>query len=68
LSRAVIADTDLAGADLTGAYLYLARIAGADLSAAKGLTEPQLSVACGDAATRLPAGITAPSHWPCPAP
>ena len=68
LSRAVITGTDLSGANLAGAYLYLTRIAGADLSAVKGLTEAQLGTACGDAATKLPPGLKPPSHWPCAEP
>ena len=53
---------------MTAAVLYLTRLDGTDLSAAKGLTQGQVDEACGDAETRLPAGLTAPSAWPCPPP
>lgn len=43
------------GADLTGADL-----SGAELTGAQGLTQAQLSTACGDASTVLPAGLTVP--------
>jgi uncharacterized protein YjbI with pentapeptide repeats len=42
-------------ADFTGAKLQ-----GADLEDAIGLTQDQLNVACGDAQTRLPEGMTIP--------
>lgn len=51
--------------DFTGAFLFLTRIEGMDLSAATGLTQQQIDMACGDAGTKLPAGINAPSTWPC---
>lgn len=51
--------------DLSGAYLFLTRIEGADLSAAKGLTQPQIDLACGDTATKLPSGLAPPASWPC---
>ena len=67
---------NLSRADLTGtkfegplvfdqAFLYLTRIEGLDLSAATGLEQAQVDLACGDDKTRLPAGLTTPSSWPC---
>ncbi|MFJ6567809.1 pentapeptide repeat-containing protein [Streptomyces sp. NPDC091292] len=63
----------LVGADLKGADLRLADVigvdfrgadlSGADLRGCLFLTEPQLTAARGDAATRLPASLTRPSHW-----
>ncbi len=37
-----------------------ARLFGADLAGAKGLTQGQLEAVCTDGATRLPAGLWAP--------
>ena len=58
LRSAVLDRTDLLGADLRGA-----RLDGADLSAALFLTRLQVGAAHGDAATRLPAGLSRPAHW-----
>lgn len=49
--------TEMDGADLTYAVFTITSLKGADLSGAKGLTQAQLDLACGDAATKLPAGI-----------
>ncbi|WOS61367.1 pentapeptide repeat-containing protein [Sinorhizobium fredii] len=71
-SVANLSRADLSGAvfegpiDFDRAFLFLTRIEGLDLSAAKGLTQDQVDLACGDAATKLPAGLTAPDKWPCP--
>ena len=54
LSHVDLSGAVLKNADLTGAKLALANIQGADLSTAKGLTQPQINRACGDAATQLP--------------
>lgn len=65
-ARLVAADlrgADLRSADLIGADLRDARLSGADLTGAIFCTQPQLSAARGDAATRLPAGLARPSHW-----
>ena len=51
--------------DFQNAFLLLTRLDGADLSAATGLVQEQINLACGDGATRLPPGLTAPPHWPC---
>jgi len=58
LSGANLADSKLDDADLTGAILTITSIKGTDFSRAKGLTQAQLDSACGDAKTRLPAGLT----------
>lgn len=51
--------------DFQNAFLLLTRLDGADLSAATGLVQEQINLACGDGGTRLPPGLTAPAHWPC---
>jgi uncharacterized protein YjbI with pentapeptide repeats len=58
LTRADLRSADLLGADLRGADL-----AGADLTGAIFLTQPQLTAAKGDAATRLPSWARRPAHW-----
>lgn len=68
LSRA-----DLSGAELTGpvafdrAFMFLTRIEGLDMSAATGLEQAQIDLACGDENTKLPNGLTKPKSWPCAA-
>jgi uncharacterized protein YjbI with pentapeptide repeats len=47
------------------AFLFLTRLEGVDLSEAKGLAQWQLEMACGDSATKLPAGLAAGASWPC---
>jgi len=59
LDGADLQGADLAGADLTGASLARAKLFRTDLRTARGLTQAQLDRACGDASTRLPAGLTA---------
>jgi hypothetical protein len=68
LRGALLIAADLRGCDLTateliGADLRDARLDGADLRGALYLTQLQVNAAQGDAATRLPAGLTRPSHW-----
>ncbi|MDN4614074.1 pentapeptide repeat-containing protein [Leifsonia sp. F6_8S_P_1B] len=68
LRGALLIAADLRGADLTateliGADLRDARVDGADLTGAIYLTQLQVNAARGDAGTRLPAGLTRPSHW-----
>jgi uncharacterized protein YjbI with pentapeptide repeats len=68
LTGADLRNTNLEGANLVGAYLGGARmdgaaldganIAGAEMETAHGLTQDQLNTACGDATTRLPAGLS----------
>ena len=57
LAGANLAHAILDGADLTGANLTITSIKGTDLTRAKGLTQAQLDQACGDGATRVPAGM-----------
>ena len=54
---------DLGTADLLGADLRAADIRGADLSRCLFLTQPQVTAARGDAATRIPAALVRPAHW-----
>ncbi|MBL8576630.1 MAG: pentapeptide repeat-containing protein [Mesorhizobium sp.] len=66
LSRADLSKVQFSGAlDFESAFLFLTRIEGQDLSAATGLQQWQVDMACGDAQTKLPTGITAPGNWPC---
>ncbi|MQW88807.1 pentapeptide repeat-containing protein [Sinorhizobium saheli] len=70
-SMANLSRAHLSGAVFEGpigfdrAFLFLTRIEGLDLSAATGLTQEQVDLACGDAATKLPAGLSTPAKWPC---
>jgi len=57
LSGANLAGAKMDGADLTGAGTSITSFLGTDLTHTKGLTQKQLDVACGDAATRLPPGL-----------
>ncbi len=57
LSGANLFDTRLDGADFTGAVLSSTSLKGARMANAKGLTQTQLDQACGDGATKLPAGL-----------
>ena len=57
LSGANLAGAKLDGADLTGAKTSITSFLGTDLRHVKGLTQKQLDVACGDAATKLPPGL-----------
>ena len=50
----------LDGANFSGARLDGTNFGGASLARATGLTQAQLSRACGDEATRLPRGLTIP--------
>lgn len=63
LIAADLTGADLRCTDLIGADLRDARLHGADLAGAIFLTQPQLTAARGDAATKLPTGLTRPSHW-----
>ncbi len=66
LSRADIHAAKFEGPiDYTGAFLFLTRIEGMDLTAATGLQQPQVDLACGDAETKLPAGLKPGPSWPC---
>jgi uncharacterized protein YjbI with pentapeptide repeats len=57
LSGANLAHAILDGADFTGAQLAITSVKGTDLTHVKGLTQAQLNEACGDAATKVPAGM-----------
>lgn len=46
------------GSRFGGAKLSNANLSGADFSTARDLTQSQLNTACGDAATKLPPGLT----------
>jgi uncharacterized protein YjbI with pentapeptide repeats len=50
---------------LEGAYMFLTRIEGLDLSASKSLKQWQINMACGNEKTILPEGLSAPDTWPC---
>ena len=51
--------------DFTGAFTFITRFDGLDLSQAKGLTQDQLDEACGTAETKLPEGLKPGAKWPC---
>ena len=57
LAGANLAGAKMDGADMTGALTSATSFLGTDLRKAKGLTQTQLDVACGDARTRLPRGL-----------
>lgn len=61
LSYARLDGADFAQADLQGARFNGATLNGANFATARRLTPAQLRSACGDAATRLPAGIRVPN-------
>jgi uncharacterized protein YjbI with pentapeptide repeats len=66
LSRADFSGASFEGSlDFAGAFLFLTRIEGLDLSAATGLEQWQIELACGNDQTKLPAGLSAPANWPC---
>ena len=56
----VIATFAAMGAAISGTSLARTNLSGADLAGALGLTQFQLSAACGDEATRLPPDFTVP--------
>lgn len=67
LSRARFTGASFTGPiDFEDAFLLLTRIEGLDLSKATGLDQRQIDIACGDAKTKLPEGLTTPAEWPCP--
>ena len=57
LSGANMAGAKMDGADLTGAKTSITSFLGTDLRKVKGLTQKQMDVACGNAATKLPFGL-----------
>lgn len=67
LSRASFEGAKFTGSiDFSDSFLLLAHIEGLDLSAATGLEQKQIDIACGDDKTKLPQGLTKPATWPCP--
>ncbi len=67
LSRATLNGAIMEGpTSFGGAFMYLTRIEGVDLSKASGLQQAQINLACGDSTTILPSWLKAPSAWPCP--
>ena len=58
LSGANLAHANLDGADVTGAVMTITSFKGTDLTRVKGLDQKQLNQACGDADTKVPAGMT----------
>lgn len=66
LSRADFSQAKFEGpVQFDRAFMFLTRIEGLDLSAAQGLQQAQIDLACGDAGTKLPSGLVPPSDWPC---
>jgi hypothetical protein len=63
LIGADLTGADLRTADLLGADLRGADLSRADLTGALFLTQPQLTAARGDAATRIPPWARRPTHW-----
>lgn len=61
LTNATFVGAYLEGANLRGATLDGANFAGAEMDKAVGLTDHQLSRACGDDTTRLPRGLRIPA-------
>ena len=57
LANASFVGTYLQGANFRGAHLAGANFSGAEMDRAVGLTQAQLSQACGDAATTTPPGL-----------
>jgi uncharacterized protein YjbI with pentapeptide repeats len=49
--------TELSGANMAGAKMSITSFLGTDLRRVKGLTQKQLDMACGDAATLVPPGL-----------
>ena len=67
LSRADLSHATFKGPlTLSHAFMFRTRIEGLDLSAAQGLVQEQIDLACGDTKTKLPAYLKAPTNWPCP--
>ncbi len=65
LSRVDFGNAQLSRIDFEGAYTYLTRFEGVDLRDVQNLTQAQLDQSCGDAKTRLPAGLQPSPDWPC---
>ncbi len=66
LSRASFSNSSFTGPiDFDGAFMFLTRIEGVNLSEATGLEQEQVDMTCGDSSTKLPAGLNTPAGWPC---
>ena len=66
LSRARLSGATFEGPiAFDSAFMYRTHIEGVDLSAATGLLQAQVDLACGDPSTKLPADLTVPAGWPC---
>lgn len=66
LARADFSKAKFSGPiDFANAFFFLTRIEGVDLSAATGLAQWQIDMACGDENTKLPPGLTPAASWPC---
>ncbi|HRP12512.1 MAG TPA: pentapeptide repeat-containing protein, partial [Terricaulis sp.] len=61
LTSAVARRGQFARANFARARLHQADFSGADLRQARGLTQAQLNLACGDRETRLPRGLSVPA-------
>ncbi|MEM6627644.1 MAG: pentapeptide repeat-containing protein [Pseudomonadota bacterium] len=61
LDDAVFVGAWLGGADMSGVSMRGANFSGAYLATTKNLKQSQLSTACGDATTELPAGLSIPN-------
>lgn len=61
LTNASFVGTYLEGANFSGANLTGVNFSGAEMATARGLSQARLNRACGDAATRLPAGLHIPT-------
>lgn len=51
--------------DFAGAFFFLVRVEGVDLTKTTGLSQWQLDMACGDDKTVLPQGLAPGASWPC---
>lgn len=58
LTNATFVGAYLEGANFAGARMAGANFSGAEMDKARGLTQGQLSTACGDETTRLPRGLS----------
>jgi uncharacterized protein YjbI with pentapeptide repeats len=66
LARADFSKAKFAGPiDFAGSFFFLTRIEGLDLSAATGLQQWQIDMACGDGDTKLPSDLSVGADWPC---
>ncbi|MFN5614109.1 MAG: pentapeptide repeat-containing protein [Brevundimonas sp.] len=61
LTNAGFVGAYLEGANFSGTTLTGANFSGAEMATARGLSQALLDPACGDAATRLPAGLHIPT-------